>query len=165
MYLWHLHFSLSLFFTCCCCSSRITNHFQSHSLNIMEYASAPIPLPTGSLYIHCCVYKHVLFRRTQDNLFPYAAKNVESFLDSHWDEDEIKEAVKMLRDQSEVDKKEEMDGCVAIVAESEEKAKQIESIVANVKWQMEHDRKAGPLKNLQGIMWVDAYKAGAFKGQ
>lgn len=88
-----------------------------------------------------------------------------TFLDTKWEAEDTREAVKMLRDQAATDKADNVDGCVEIVAETEDKAKQIESLVANVKWQMEHDRKAGPLKNLQGLMWVDAYKAGAFKGQ
>lgn len=90
---------------------------------------------------------------------------MDTYLAAQWDTEDAKEAVKMLRDQSVADKKDNVEGCVEILAETEDKAKQIESIVANVKWQMEHDRKAGPLKNLQGLMWVEAYKAGAFKGQ
>lgn len=90
---------------------------------------------------------------------------MDSFLDAKWDAADTQEAVKMLRDQSQADKKDNLQGCVEIAAATEDKAKQIESLVANVKWQMEHDRKAGPLKNLQGLMWVEAYKEGAFKGQ
>lgn len=88
-----------------------------------------------------------------------------SFLDAQWESPDTQEAVKMLRDQSAADKQDNVDGCVAIAAATEDKAKQIESIVASVQWQMEHDRKCGPLKNLQGLMWVQAYKAGEFKGQ
>lgn len=121
----------------------------------MRAKLGPVPCTDSRLF-------HLLF---QDNLFPYAAKNVASFLTAKWEADDTKEAVKMLREQSATDKKDNVDGCVEIVGESEDQAKQIESIVANVQWQMEHDRKAGPLKNLQGLMWVDAYKAGEFKGQ
>ena len=88
-----------------------------------------------------------------------------TFLAAKWDSEDTKEAVKMLRDQSAADKRDNVDGCVEIAADTEDQAKQIETIAANVKWQMEHDRKAGPLKHLQGLMWVEAYKAGEFKGQ
>lgn len=101
----------------------------------------------------------------QENLFPYAAKHVDTYLDAHWDTADTQEAVRMLREQSADDLKANVEGFVEIVAAAEDKAKQIESLVANVKWQMALDRKAGPLKNLQGLMWVAAYKAGAFKGQ
>lgn len=41
----------------------------------------------------------------------------------------------------------------------------IESIVANVYWQMDMDRKAKPLKQLQGHIWKYAYEKGLVKGQ
>ena len=41
----------------------------------------------------------------------------------------------------------------------------IESIIRNVIFQMDIDRKAKALKQLQGHIWLDAYKNGLVKGQ
>lgn len=51
----------------------------------------------------------------------------------------------------------------AILGESKEE--KIDSIVKNVNWQMDIDRKAKPLKQLQGHMWRHAYESGSIKGQ
>lgn len=45
------------------------------------------------------------------------------------------------------------------------KEDQIEGLVNNVKWQMSSDRKAGPLKQLQGLIWKQGYDNGDIKGQ
>lgn len=41
----------------------------------------------------------------------------------------------------------------------------IESVIRNVIFQMDIDRKAKALKQLQGHIWLDAYKSGLIKGQ
>ena len=41
----------------------------------------------------------------------------------------------------------------------------IESVISNVVWQMDADRKATALKQLQGCIWRDAYEKGVVKGQ
>ena len=40
----------------------------------------------------------------------------------------------------------------------------MESIIKNVEWQMSLNRKSGPLKELQGIMWKSGYETGLLKG-
>lgn len=45
------------------------------------------------------------------------------------------------------------------------KEEQIEGLVNSVKWQMSADRKAGPLKQLQGLIWKQGYDKGDIKGQ
>lgn len=45
------------------------------------------------------------------------------------------------------------------------KEEQIEGLVGNVKWQMSADRKTGPLKQLQGLIWKQGYDKGEIKGQ
>lgn len=49
--------------------------------------------------------------------------------------------------------------------QGESKEEKIDSIVKNVNWQMDIDRKAKPLKQLQGHMWIHAYESGSIKGQ
>lgn len=53
----------------------------------------------------------------QDVLFPYALKNVEEYLKTHWKEDATKTVVAALREQADEDKKAEVEGVVTIPAE------------------------------------------------
>lgn len=41
----------------------------------------------------------------------------------------------------------------------------IESVIANVNWQMAQDRKITALKQLQGHIWRDGYCTGGIFGQ
>lgn len=110
--------------------------------------------------------KMVFVLLLQETLFPYAEKHLETYLTAEWDSNEdVKGAVKLLREQYDADKEAKVDGCVEIVPDTADKEKQIESLVANVKWQMSNDRKAGALKTLQGLIWEGGFKSGAFKGQ
>jgi len=45
------------------------------------------------------------------------------------------------------------------------KAQVIDSVVANVYWQMDQDRKITALKQLQGHMWKDGYMKKVLQGQ
>ena len=40
----------------------------------------------------------------------------------------------------------------------------IESIFQNIKYQMSLNRKVGPLKELQGLLWKSGYESGMLKG-
>jgi methionine salvage enolase-phosphatase E1 len=46
-----------------------------------------------------------------------------------------------------------------------EKIEMIETLVRNIFWQMDADRKAKALKQLQGNIWKNAYEQGLVKGQ
>lgn len=55
---------------------------------------------------------------------------------------------------------------VPLISENlQEKSNLIDSAIKNITWQMDADRKAKPLKQLQGHMWSYAYKNGTVKGQ
>lgn len=41
----------------------------------------------------------------------------------------------------------------------------IKGVVANVRWQMENDRKSTELKQLQGHIWRQGYETGDLKGE
>ncbi|XP_041968872.1 claspin-like [Aricia agestis] len=101
---------------------------------------------------------------SQDKLFPYAEENVKKFLENQWDNDDVKEAVNALRKLAIEDKEKSVDGVVDIPGEDASKDEQIEGLVNNVKWQMSSDRKAGPLKELQGLIWKQGYDSGDIKG-
>lgn len=98
----------------------------------------------------------------KDVLFPYALKNVEEYLKTHWSEDATKTVVAALREQADEDKKAEVEGAVTIPAEDSEDI--IPDVVKNVEWQMSQDRKTGALKTLQGLVWAKGYKDGTIKG-
>lgn len=65
--------------------------------------------------------------------------------------------------QAKKDETDKVDGLVSITGATPEQEK--ESLVKNVLWQMDGDRKTGALKQLQGHIWREAYKSGAIKGQ
>lgn len=65
--------------------------------------------------------------------------------------------------QAKKDSEDKLDGFVAITEDKPEEQK--ESLLNNVLWQMDNDRKTGALKQLQGHMWREAYNTGAVKAQ
>lgn len=95
----------------------------------------------------------------------YALAQAESFLDETWDEEPTKAAVELLRTEAVADAAANVEGAIEIVGSDGEKAAQITSLVLSVKWQMSIDRKATPLKTLQGLIWAKAYREGTIKGQ
>ncbi|CAH2230622.1 jg19528 [Pararge aegeria aegeria] len=99
-----------------------------------------------------------------DKLFPYAEQNVKQFLETQWESSDVKEVVTALRKLALEDKEKSVDGHVTIPGEDASKEVQIEGLVNNVKWQMSSDRKAGPLKQLQGMIWKQGYDKGDIKG-
>lgn len=100
----------------------------------------------------------------KDKLFPYAEKNVKDFLDSEWESESVKECVTALRKLALEDEENKIDGVVIIPGEDASKEDQIEGLVKSVKWQMSNDRKVGPLKQLQGLIWKRGYDKGDIKG-
>lgn len=103
----------------------------------------------------------------KDILFPYIKEHLEDYLSAHWEEDECKQDVHLLKKQIEEDMKQNRACPVHTVDQTvhtdEEKA--IREVVDNVLWQMAADRKSTALKQLQGHMWRSAYTSGRIKGQ
>ncbi|CAG05284.1 unnamed protein product, partial [Tetraodon nigroviridis] len=103
----------------------------------------------------------------KDVLFPYVREHLEDYLSNHWEEDECKQDVHLLKKQIEEDIKHNRSCPVHTVDQTvhtdEEKA--IKEIVDNVLWQMAADRKSTALKQLQGHMWRSAYASGTIKGE
>lgn len=95
----------------------------------------------------------------------YALAQVESFLEQTWLDEPTKAAVALLHKESVADLAAKVDGAIEIAPADADKSVQIASLVASVKWQMGIDRKATPLKTLQGLIWAKAYKEGTIKGQ
>jgi enolase-phosphatase E1 len=101
----------------------------------------------------------------KDVLFPYILANLQEFLERKWKEPSIQKALKDLYDLSKRDAEEMNDAAIPIInPEENEPSLSIPTILKNVEWQMSIDRKIGPLKSFQGLMWEDAYKSGSIKG-
>ncbi|KAF7701353.1 enolase-phosphatase E1 [Silurus meridionalis] len=100
-------------------------------------------------------------------LFPYIKEHLEEYLGAHWEEDECKQDVQLLKKQTEEDLKQNRACPVHAVDQTvhtdEEKA--IREVVDSVLWQMDADRKTTALKQLQGHMWRAAYVSGKIKGE
>ncbi|XP_015192197.1 enolase-phosphatase E1 isoform X2 [Lepisosteus oculatus] len=103
----------------------------------------------------------------KDILFPFIKDNVHEYLSAHWEEDECKQDVQLLKKQAEEDSRQHRAGPVHSLSQTahtdEEKA--IQEVVDNVLWQMASDRKTTALKQLQGHMWRSAYSTGKIKGE
>lgn len=103
----------------------------------------------------------------KDVLFPYIKEHLEDYLSAHWEEDECKQDVHLLKKQIEEDMRQNRACLVHAVDQTvhtdEEKA--IREVVDNVLWQMAADRKSTALKQLQGHMWRQAYTSGRIQGQ
>ena len=77
-------------------------------------------------------------------LFPYAAAHMASFLREHWDEPAVQEQVRALAADTGAD--------VATADHADRILQQ---------W-IREDRKATPLKALQGMIWKAGYQSGAY---
>lgn len=81
-----------------------------------------------------------------DVLFPYARTNLNGFVAAHGREPAVR---------AELD---------AAKREAGDPAMSDEAAVAVLQRWIDEDRKAKPLKALQGMIWAEGYKAGAFQG-
>ncbi|XP_029174217.1 enolase-phosphatase E1 [Nylanderia fulva] len=97
----------------------------------------------------------------KDTLFPYVRQNLKDYIESKWEDEEFKQDYEKLKEQAKKDEEDKLDGFVAITGDKPEDEK--DSLLKNVLWQMDNDRKTGALKQLQGHMWREAYKTGAVK--
>lgn len=80
-------------------------------------------------------------------LFPYARERLAAFCETHADKPEVAKALGEAREMAG-EPGLDLDGTVALL----------------LQW-MAEDRKAGPLKTLQGFIWREGYESGALKGQ
>ncbi|CEF61095.1 Enolase-phosphatase E1 [Strongyloides ratti] len=76
----------------------------------------------------------------KDVLFPYASNNVNNFLQ------------RFCNDEGEID------------SEIIKNVKNVDDLCKNIKRWIHLDKKLTPLKELQGLMWEEAYKNGSIKG-
>ncbi|KAG7393028.1 Methylthioribulose-1-phosphate dehydratase [Phytophthora pseudosyringae] len=96
-----------------------------------------------------------------DILFPYVTDNAARFLQQTWDQPDTKADVAALMAQH---KQDQADGVnPPAMGDSQAKEQLIEALTTYVKWNVKADRKIGPLKQLQGHMWLQGYESGELK--
>jgi enolase-phosphatase E1 len=77
-------------------------------------------------------------------LFPYAAAHMETFLHEHWQDDKVREQIS------------------ALANESGEAVDSVHAANAILQRWIREDRKATPLKALQGMIWKAGYQNGDY---
>ncbi|XP_011154963.1 enolase-phosphatase E1 [Harpegnathos saltator] len=97
----------------------------------------------------------------KETLFPYVRQNLKDYIESKWEDEEFKQDYEKLKEQAKKDEEDKADGFVAIIGDKPEEEK--DSLLKNIFWQMDNDRKTGALKQLQGHIWRQAYETGAVK--
>lgn len=101
----------------------------------------------------------------RDELFSYIKENLESYIEGHWDDDELQGDVDALRSQVEKDVTDGVKDAVSIPAKDSDAEDIKKAVIKNVLWQMDHDRKTTSLKQLQGHIWREAYNSGELIGE
>jgi enolase-phosphatase E1 len=89
-------------------------------------------------------------------LFPYARKHLRAYLATHWNE--VPNELAQLQAEHAADVQQGLQPPALALS-------QLDSVVAYLHWLMEQDRKAAPLKSLQGKVWETGYQSGALKSQ
>ncbi|EEY64685.1 uncharacterized protein PITG_16113 [Phytophthora infestans T30-4] len=96
-----------------------------------------------------------------DILFPYVTDNVARFLQQTWESSDSKADVAALMAQHKQDQADGMNP--PTLDDTQGKDQVVEALTAYVKWNVKADRKIGPLKQLQGHMWLQGYEKGELK--
>ncbi len=89
-------------------------------------------------------------------LFPYARKHLQSYLTTHWND--AQDDLAQLQFEHAADVQEGLQPPALHLSE-------LASVVAYLHWLMDQDRKATPLKSLQGKVWQMGYESGELKSQ
>jgi len=92
----------------------------------------------------------------KDVLFPYVTKHLKKYLTEHWEEPTTVKDVADLEELSKQDQQNQVKGIVPIV-ESNNMNEKLDSVIANVNWLMDKDRKTTALKQLQGHIWKQGF--------
>ncbi len=91
-----------------------------------------------------------------DALFPYAARALEGFIQAQWAQ--VEPLLESLASQAREDAAQGLD------APQFDDTPSPAQVLANLRWQMQHDRKTTALKTLQGLIWREGYAQGQLRG-
>jgi enolase-phosphatase E1 len=95
-------------------------------------------------------------------LFPFARTRLAEYLSGHWREPGTDEIREKLADEHAADRARGEQPPVLVTADETDA---VRSAAAYAAWLMDRDRKSPGLKQLQGLIWEDGYRAGALRGQ
>lgn len=99
----------------------------------------------------------------KDELFPYIRKELQTYLEANWDSLELQNDIELLRKQA-IEDTLTLVGVPDIASSDQTPASIMTSVIANVNWNMDQDRKMTALKQLQGHMWRKGYSSGEIHG-
>ena len=91
-------------------------------------------------------------------LFPFARVRMKEYLRLHWPEDHLQNDLAQLREEQAADSKQGLNP-PELTADSN-----ADSVANYIFWLMDRDRKSPALKDLQGLIWEDGYRAGELRG-
>jgi enolase-phosphatase E1 len=97
-----------------------------------------------------------------DTLVPYARAGVRRYLDAHAGSPECQSILERLRLEHEADARQAID--VPKWTDTTVAARD-DSVVRYATWLMDRNRKSPALKDLQGRIWEEGYRTGAFVGE
>ena len=95
-------------------------------------------------------------------LFPYARRRLQEFLQNHWADPNIREAIQGLRTQHEAEAVSKVQPPPWV---DDSHHSQLASVVAYTRWLMDQDRKYTALKLLQGKIWEEGYRSRELRGE
>eukprot|EP01113_Clastostelium_recurvatum_P003579 TRINITY_DN11560_c0_g1_i1.p2 TRINITY_DN11560_c0_g1~~TRINITY_DN11560_c0_g1_i1.p2 ORF type:complete len:120 (+),score=31.02 TRINITY_DN11560_c0_g1_i1:166-525(+) len=90
-----------------------------------------------------------------EHMFPFVRRELSKFLATGWDTHQVQDDVESLRALAAQDAANNVAGVPAILAkDADDKQAVIDSVITNILWQMDMDRKSTALKSLQGRILV-----------
>lgn len=101
------------------------------------------------------------FNFVVDVLFPYAEKNLESFIEAHYNEDTITKILAQANEEWIKDKRPDSISLLSRCYRQSHTSK--ESTTKYLQYLMSIDQKSTALKDLQGMIWKQGYKNGELK--
>ncbi|KAH7642054.1 Enolase-phosphatase E1 [Dermatophagoides farinae] len=97
----------------------------------------------------------------KEKLFPYVRAKLRNYLIETWDTDTTRNDIKLLFEQYQKDM---IDDQLFDLRIGNNCSFDIDTVCVYVDWLMDHDRKVGPLKQLQGHVWENGYNTGQILG-
>ena len=91
-------------------------------------------------------------------LFPFARAHLREFLSQHWNSEDVRQALTLLRRRHEADEAEGINP-----PKVSWNRPQVEPVLKYLNWLMERDSKDTGLKLLQGRIWEEGYGSGELK--
>jgi enolase-phosphatase E1 len=99
------------------------------------------------------------FDFVKDTLFPYAANQLDNFLDKEADNPKVQQLLQSVEHAWEEESDDEARRLV-LAARMEGKVSTAEQLRPYLKWLIRNDKKLTPLKDLQGLIWERGYQTG-----